>query len=641
MFQFERKRRNHNVLLFVLLAVALGACDAPDPVLSGPRTAPQGLSASTSAGFSEVGSFTMETSPSYFPTLADHQAFIAPRNTGYVIPPNSIAIIRVTGAVTLSFNPAWYAAMKCDYYSPLTPSACQGLDAGSYGPLDPKSNGGVVSIYAGIPASGGVPYPNEWGWRHAMQAEDAPPAWETLVMTGDREYQVWYRPRDFTSASTSSCHECGDIVREYIETGGYHVSVELVHVGSSQEASSEGTATYTVSAPLEVGGVTWMYAADTAALPYHGRISSAYTHVDECTNLTTCAFTPDSAGRMYAIVYMELSSSGANEYVMFDATAGAPRIRLRCEGLVGTQLTANRVTRGNTLDCTAYKDPTTATGDLLITGWWFDSKPRSDGDLTAATWSGPMARSGQVRVRGRIGTGPEHDRTVGITVQARPWPQVRLTDAPDVRTELHPVGMEPYPAPGTPDAPSSFGRFVLNWPDFTALSVIRITEGPNDGDGILASALQMPQTTIFIHPALTPTPSGLSPGMPGYMPWHAWYDDQNGKPSGTCRPKDVAKFKSNVERHEGVTMASNSHWGRTNTAFANANLQGQMERLSTTIQSGEALANLESRVRFEAHVVFNEFMTNTYYPIQSKFDTDDTANVYNIGCALDFNLEDN
>ncbi|HEX2079169.1 MAG TPA: hypothetical protein VHG08_15700 [Longimicrobium sp.] len=66
-----------------------------------------------------------------------------------------------------------------------------------------------------------------------------------------------------------------------------------------------------------------------------------------------------------------------------------------------------------------------------------------------------------------------------------------------------------------------------------------------------------------------------------------------------------------------------------------------MDQLFLTIQPGEAPAALENRLRVHANETFDRFMGQTYYPIQNQFDTNDTPNVYNIGCNLDFNPNDN
>ncbi len=87
-------------------------------------------------------------------------------------------------------------------------------------------------------------------------------------------------------------------------------------------------------------------------------------------------------------------------------------------------------------------------------------------------------------------------------------------------------------------------------------------------------------------------------------------------------------------------MASNSHWGKANTAFANAKLQGQMERLFLTILPGETEADFQMRLHVAANQTFDNFIANTYSPLQQQFDTNDTPAVYNIGCNLDFNLAD-
>jgi hypothetical protein len=103
------------------------------------------------------------------------------------------------------------------------------------------------------------------------------------------------------------------------------------------------------------------------------------------------------------------------------------QLKLTCTGDLGE----NRVTRGERIQCVAKKDPETAAGELTITSWSFEGEPRVDTPVDAATWAGPMVRSGTVTVKARIGTGTEMTAVAPITVVARDWSEKTISLTPE------------------------------------------------------------------------------------------------------------------------------------------------------------------------------------------------------------------
>jgi hypothetical protein len=301
-----------------------------------------------------------------------------------------------------------------------------------------------------------------------------------------------------------------------------------------------------------------------------------------------------------------------------------PRIKLAC--------TPNPVTRGEVIRCTASKDSASPPGELKITGWSFKDVEREDGEVTSTEWKGVVVQGGTVQVRGTI-----DDRTVSpasttIRVKRREWPVMQFAEPPKVAITVDPLNMSPYP----PDA-NAYGRFILVSDEFTAyfgaIPVSVINSGPNAGRSFLPDSVRLMRPRVHLHPALYDAGVAGIFGARGYFPWNHWYDDQNGRGSGTCRERDIAAFRALVERHEGVTMQENSHYGKANEAFRQAKLQEQFEELS--------VAGDEAALRFEATQIWNRFEFGIHNRIQGQFDARDTPLVFEaLGCALDSNKHD-
>ena len=156
----------------------------------------------------------------------------------------------------------------------------------------------------------------------------------------------------------------------------------------------------------------------------------------------------------------------------------------------------------------------------------------------------------------------------GIVPGARQWPDPLLTDPPDVIYQVIDGYMTPYPLPKT-----DLGVFGLWSPAISINLTATVDSGPNVGLSYLTAPIPGATASISIHPGLVPPPAGLSPGQPGFMPWHKWWYDQNGIGSGTCTASDLPTLRTNVERHEGVTMASNSHYGKANVIIGLTSLR--------------------------------------------------------------------
>lgn len=183
----------------------------------------------------------------------------------------------------------------------------------------------------------------------------------------------------------------------------------------------------------------------------------------------------------------------------------------------------------------------------------------------------------------------------------------------------------------TPQVNRPIGVSAPEIPDLNALPLATAAAGPNTGLSFVPDPVTLDTWQVGIHPALEPTPAGLSPGDPGYMPWHAWYDDQNGIGGGTCGPADIARLRQEVERHEGVTLAPNSHLGVANTVLAAERPERRLESLYTDVSQAELRTLIQGELT-------NFFNRGAYRRAQDRFDRQDTPTVFAVlGCTLDFN----
>lgn len=148
--------------------------------------------------------------------------------------------------------------------------------------------------------------------------------------------------------------------------------------------------------------------ADSMTVVYEGEISAPGTLRWSRAALLGChgdlasAVSGEQRATVYAVPLVEAPDA---------------RVELVCQGDRGR----NEVTRGEEITCQARKEPGDAPGELAVTGWTSDGKPREDGDPASTTWSGVMVRGGTVAVTARIGGGAPQTAEAAITVHDRDW----------------------------------------------------------------------------------------------------------------------------------------------------------------------------------------------------------------------------
>ena len=256
----------------------------------------------------------------------------------------------------------------------------------------------------------------------------------------------------------------------------------------------------------------------------------------------TCEFAPPGPGRMK--VRGEWEIAAPTEYVhgySEPVTTVVPGIKLKCNEAEATVT----VTRGETVTCEAFKHPANAPGTVIVTEWSFDGRSRTDGSLTSTSWTGPMAQSGTVQVKGKIGeSGTVTTAAVSITVAARNWAgkPVPLNPPLEITRDANPALRPTQPSDlGSADQSTS-GVLTLG----RTYQVVE--EGPNTG---LAYLLDIPMTArvkIYVaQGALTVGSDFYNLQTPGLA---------QRQPAGTCTQGDVPPFLPLVEEHEGVPDAS-------------------------------------------------------------------------------------
>jgi len=236
-------------------------------------------------------------------------------------------------------------------------------------------------------------------------------------------------------------------------------------------------------------------------------------------------------------------------------------------------------------------------------------------------WSGVAVAKTEVRFKISyiIGTDTKTvDEKATFDIAPRGWLPMLLTAAPQFHISLYPPFLIEYPTNHT------FGFFWFEDPMPEIAPGAQVAGGPNDGLWYFADAIPMPQDIhAFTHPGMY---AGQTTGV-------SWYNDQNGRGSGTCTQAVLPQLAGMAEVHEGVTMAANSHYGVANRVFRDEALQVKFEELYTSSSQAE--------LQRKAHDIYQQFRTKKYDPEQAKFDAVDTPRIFgSLGCRLDFNPND-
>lgn len=545
------------------------------------------------------------------------------------IPPASWVRVHVEGTVHLDANPEYEASVcapdwvvSCHPASPLN-----GRDIGPLGVADPSfGNPDYPVLVVSAVIQGNL-------MRSRDRRGDGQ-SWDAIewVPRGARGVQI-YRSGNHRSWFGPT--------PAYIMSGDQTVTVEIVPPPARIVASAgPGTATHYNFAPTEpysAFGMEWYFVGqDTTAAPswnyggFLGGFALKPIHILSCDGASTCDYAPPKAGRVYVRAGLMIGADFVAPdpaYFASEVTGGSPTtVVVGCVGDLGQ----GRVTRDSTVRCEVRKEPSSAPDPLQVLSWSFETRARTDGDVHATEWKGRMALEGTVTVRAQLGS-QTVTKTARITVEPRTWPDIQI-DSVDHKIEVDPVSMQDYPPNG-----AAYGRHQLGGLNLDSLKVDSVLAGPNTGYVYVKHPVLMLPSKIFVHPALYAgglLPPALGPHTPGYSTWLAWYNDQNHHGSGSCDAAGVDRFRQNVERHEGVTLAANSHVGVANHFFRDDHTQRRLEKVVSDIDVGNLKFLL---VRLFERLTDSQ---STYVSKQNAFDTLDTPNVYKISCTLDSNLSD-
>lgn len=293
------------------------------------------------------------------------------------------------------------------------------------------------------------------------------------------------------------------------------------------------------------------------------------------------------------------------------------------------------LTRGQDVRCSVKVTPeaaaTLVSRSARGSGFNFEERPNSTIPAgQASVWEGRAVATTTVRFVVDVdqnGRTTRLGKEAAFTVNARTWEPYQLTQQPAHSIELRGSDMLAYPSNGYLGNFSLSGLNPFDTPIDTG-------SGPNNG---LSYFRERPPfiargATIATHPVLYPPTPGTNWANVEYQ---RWYNDQNGRPRGTCTQADIPLLRAEVERHEGLTMATNSHFGIANTAFLTHRPESRLEALY-----GYNMP--EARLRHEAYNVYLRFVRNQVSPAQRTFDSADYARIQaTLGCLLDNNRADN
>lgn len=339
--------------------------------------------------------------------------------------------------------------------------------------------------------------------------------------------------------------------------------------------------------------------------------------VDACADQMVCDYVPARSGRME--VQLRITELETPQYATSDVVraGAAAALKLTCTSSLGE----NRVTRGDTISCTASKDPVDAPGEIEVTAWRFSGGDYKypDGEAgdevpTGTTWGGEMAMSGTVTVTAKV-NGTAASASAAVIVHERTeFKQKRI------HVDIRPGTLADVPIEERPDDPprrvSDLGRAMQATtvsgyePKTNMAEVLRTVrfiqdEGPNHGLAYLKEIPMIATAIVVIHPALTRG--------------SAFYQDQPQSSNVVhgrrpCVRSNWDEYVRLVEEHEGLRGNPNSHVGAfqaaLNPAAAEAveHVVGRVNALAAMADKWQELLSAvrERAVKQSSNVVFHE-----------------------------------
>ena len=316
----------------------------------------------------------------------------------------------------------------------------------------------------------------------------------------------------------------------------------------------------------------------------------------------TCRYAPRGPGRMMVSAQWTQGWPAVPVHgYSAPVTDEPPTIALTCTDSLGVR---NRIIRGQTLTCTASKDPATAPGELKIGGWSFEGKPRTDGVVTSTEWRGVMVTGGTISVHGTIGASPEETASAPISVEARTnWAGVIVYPATLPDTVFDPAR---FPNPPVRDSsgydvylPGGLGlyEFDLKWRGHLA----PVTSGPNKDWWYLRTPPQWMTPVVYLSPY-------LEAGNPFYEAQTGKRTGDNAPPrgyTGWCTKSDMDILKQEVLDHEGAISGPRLSHHEFNVAYTSRRdpgpvVEGVVFYLADQTASLQKVAELQIAQAYEA-----------------------------------------
>ena len=592
------------------LVLGAGCSDLPTPADPGARIADAAAPARTEAAYELVSG-----------------AVVRPMWTSFTpIPDSSWILVEVRGTISYSRNPYCYVVKGyCD--APALP-----LETGSpYGPLQEGAEARITTRFGsqpppflfgeGIPLSSPTGDPRSQIGRRLFHNTSGPGqlwAMHELRQTwaGSATSGVYWPVHEIAGAQVLDVK----VVPTPLRVDG----PTTVPPGEAGTWNAAVVGDFRLRAGNGVPPVRWEFFPGDTSARHNDFARREVLPLTQCGTLV-CTYTPDRGGRMVAWTYVE----GENVRVASQA------FRLREQDpVLDVQCTPSPLLRGATVTCTARVNPSQqmivirreASGPGFQVREQLSSAVAKD---SSYDWAGTAVADTRVTIHVRVTHNGVQKVLRGadrFVVTPRTWNPFQITEAPRARREIR-GRMTNNLSNGV------YGNFSPTGLDPFSTSIDSVGVGPNAGLIYLVDRPPFIGTgaSVAVHPALYSPPLGKPWGHPD---WQRWYNDQNGRPGGTCTQAEVPRLRSEVERHEGLTLANDSHVGVANRAFIQHRPDRELEALYLFRRPREALFQ-RAYSRYEA------FIRGPQSQLQNQFDTQDYAAIAaKFTCVFDLNPAD-
>lgn len=172
------------------------------------------------------------------------------------------------------------------------------------------------------------------------------------------------------------------------------------------------------------------------------------------------------------------------------------------------------------------------------------------------------------------------------------------------------------------------GTLGLYWrqpPDFEQITVATAASGPNQGLSYVLSIPGIPASLINLTLALFPGD-----------PWYNAHPDSSGIRNDLgeliCTKRQIDGLRLQIERHEGTTMASNSHYGIDQDLLRRWKLGTYMGSRVISVQGSAEQIRQRFALDFAAEWRREDAALK---PLDQAFDATDIPAIYNsLGCSI-------